>query len=195
MTAESSRRVELPGGRRAGPHLPMGPGLLKAAERAGEIGASALQIFSDNPTAWRRRPEPPPEAPAFRRRLAELDIGPLAIHAAYLVNLAGADDDPLRAFRRGSAPRAGSRAGLRGPLHQRPCRLPSRRRRGGGRRATRRRPVTSPGRGAGRPGRADGSRRELIRRRRQHRGQRRAAGGGPRDRRRAGPGRAHRLLP
>ncbi len=90
--AAPSRRVELPGGRRAGPHLPMGAGLLKVAERAGEIGASALQIFSDNPTAWRRRPEPPPEAAAFRRRLAELDIGPLAIHAAYLVNLAGADD-------------------------------------------------------------------------------------------------------
>ena len=29
----------------------MGGGLLKVAERAGEIGASALQIFSDNPTA------------------------------------------------------------------------------------------------------------------------------------------------
>ena len=70
----------------------MGGGLLKVAERAGEIGASALQIFSDNPTAWRRRPEPPPEAPAFRQRLAELDIGPLAIHAAYLVNLAGPDE-------------------------------------------------------------------------------------------------------
>ena len=84
--------MELPGGRRAGPHLPMGPGLLKVAERAGAIGASALQIFSDNPTAWRRRPEPPTEAPAFRKRLAELDIGPLAIHAAYLVNLAGHDE-------------------------------------------------------------------------------------------------------
>ncbi len=34
----------------------------------------------------------PEEAPAFRRRLAELDIGPLAIHAAYLVNLAGSDE-------------------------------------------------------------------------------------------------------
>jgi deoxyribonuclease-4 len=50
-----------------------------------------MQIFSDNPTAWRRRPEPPVEAPDFRRRLAELDIGPLAIHASYLVNLAGSD--------------------------------------------------------------------------------------------------------
>ncbi len=91
--AESGRRVELPGGRRAGPHLPVGPGLLRVAQRAAEIGASALQIFSDNPAAWRRRAELPPDAPEFRLRLAELDIAPLAIHAAYLVNLAGPDED------------------------------------------------------------------------------------------------------
>jgi deoxyribonuclease-4 len=92
MSAEPSRlRIELPGGRRAGPHLPIGHGLVKAAERAAQIGASAIQIFSDNPTAWRRRPEPPPDAAAFRRRMDELDIAPLAIHAAYLVNLAGSD--------------------------------------------------------------------------------------------------------
>lgn len=71
----------------------MGMGLVRVAERAAEIGAGTLQIFSDNPTAWRRRPEPPPEAAAFRRRLAELEIAPVAIHAAYLVNLAGPDDE------------------------------------------------------------------------------------------------------
>jgi deoxyribonuclease-4 len=70
----------------------MGMGLIRIAERAAEIGATTLQIFSDNPTAWRRRAESPPDAAAFRRRLAELNIGPLAIHAAYLVNLAGPDD-------------------------------------------------------------------------------------------------------
>lgn len=67
-------------------------GLVRVAERASEIGASAVQIFSDNPTAWRRRAETPPEAAPFRHRLGELDIGPVAIHAAYLVNLAGPDD-------------------------------------------------------------------------------------------------------
>ena len=86
-----SNRVRLPGGRRAGAHLPMGMGLVRAAERAAEIGATTLQIFSDNPTAWRRRAEPPPEAAAFRLRLTELEIGPVSIHAAYLVNLAGPD--------------------------------------------------------------------------------------------------------
>jgi deoxyribonuclease-4 len=71
----------------------MGVGLVRVADRAAEIGANTLQIFSDNPTAWRRRAEPPPEAEAFRRRLAELDLGPVAIHAPYLVNLAGPDEE------------------------------------------------------------------------------------------------------
>lgn len=83
----------LPDGRRLGAHLQLVPGgLVKAAERAHEIGARALQIFGDNPTAWRRRAEPPKDQPAFRDRLRELDIWPLAIHASYLVNLAGRGD-------------------------------------------------------------------------------------------------------
>jgi deoxyribonuclease IV len=83
----------LPDGRRLGAHLPLGTGMVRAVERAAEIGASAIQIFGDNPTAWRRRLEAPPEQPAFRARLAELDIAPVTIHAAYLVNLAGPDPD------------------------------------------------------------------------------------------------------
>jgi deoxyribonuclease-4 len=71
----------------------MSLGLVGVAERAAEIGATALQIFSDNPTAWRRRAETPPDAEAFRQRLVDLDIGPVAIHAPYLVNLAGPDDE------------------------------------------------------------------------------------------------------
>jgi deoxyribonuclease-4 len=65
--------------------------MVRAVERAHSIGADALQVFADNPTAWRRRAEPPTELPAFRRRLAELAIGPLAVHASYLLNLAGPD--------------------------------------------------------------------------------------------------------
>jgi deoxyribonuclease-4 len=67
--------------------------MVAAAERAHTIGARALQIFADNPTTWHRRAEPPRELTAFRSRLVELDIGPLAIHAAYLINLAGPEDD------------------------------------------------------------------------------------------------------
>jgi len=76
---------------RLGVHLALGGGLRKAAERAGAIGATAVQVFADNPTAWRRRAAPPTHLDTFRTRLAELDIDPVAIHASYLVNLAGPD--------------------------------------------------------------------------------------------------------
>jgi deoxyribonuclease IV len=62
---------------------------MKAARRARQIGATALQIFSDNPTAWRRRSEPPADAPQFVAYCAREGIGPIAIHASYLINLAG----------------------------------------------------------------------------------------------------------
>jgi deoxyribonuclease-4 len=67
--------------------------MVRAVERAHAIGAEALQVFIDNPTAWKRRAEPPAELPAFRERLASLGIGPVAVHASYLVNLAGPTDD------------------------------------------------------------------------------------------------------
>jgi deoxyribonuclease-4 len=83
----------LPNGRRLGAHLPLGSGMVRAADRAAGIGLSALQVFSDNPTSWRRRPVLPRELPAFRERLALHDIAPLAVHAPYLANLAGPDPE------------------------------------------------------------------------------------------------------
>ncbi len=74
---------------RVGIHLGVAGGLLKAARRARQIGATALQIFSDNPTAWRRRAEPPADAAAFVAFCAREGIAPVAIHASYLINLAG----------------------------------------------------------------------------------------------------------
>jgi len=76
-----------------GPHLPLGGGLLKAADRAKAIGATAVQVFTDNPTAWRRREEPPKALAAFRDRLAAAGIGPIAVHAPYLINLCGDNED------------------------------------------------------------------------------------------------------
>lgn len=69
--------------------------MVKAADRAAEIGANALQVFCDNPMSWARRESLPAELDAFRARLAAGGIAPLVVHASYLVNLAG--DDP--AFR------------------------------------------------------------------------------------------------
>jgi deoxyribonuclease-4 len=74
---------------RVGIHLALGKGLRRAAERAGEIGARTAQVFVDNPTAWKRRSRPPRWLPEFKARLGELDVRPVAVHASYLVNLAG----------------------------------------------------------------------------------------------------------
>jgi deoxyribonuclease-4 len=65
--------------------------MVHAVDRARELDLDTLQVFSDNPTAWRRRSEPPKDLPAFRARIAELGMGPIAIHASYLINLAGSD--------------------------------------------------------------------------------------------------------
>jgi len=81
--------------RMLGAHLAVGPGLVKAADRAAAVGATGLQIFTGNPTGWTRRAELPKELPAFRARMKEHGFGPLAVHAAYLANLAG----PNPAFR------------------------------------------------------------------------------------------------
>jgi len=78
-------------GRALGAHLPLGGGMVRAADRAAEIGATALQIFSDNPTSWRRREGLPRELAPFQDRLAHHGIAPLVIHAPYLVNLAAPD--------------------------------------------------------------------------------------------------------
>src|ERR1700694_5817207 len=83
----------LPDGRRVGAPLPLGGGMVRAVDRARAIGADALQVFADNPTAWRRRTDPPRELPAFRARLELHGIHPVAIHASYLVNLAGPEED------------------------------------------------------------------------------------------------------
>lgn len=90
---EPRRRLTWPeGAPRVGIHLGVAKGLMPAARRARQIGATALQIFSDNPTAWRRRPEPPSDAAQFIAYCAEHGIAPVAIHASYLINLAGTSE-------------------------------------------------------------------------------------------------------
>jgi deoxyribonuclease-4 len=79
--------------RQIGPHLPLATGLLKAASRAQEIGATAVQIWTDNPTAWRRRQEQPKALAEFRDQLRAGGVRSIAVHAPYLINLCGADED------------------------------------------------------------------------------------------------------
>jgi deoxyribonuclease-4 len=76
-----------------GPHLQLGHGLLKAADRAVAIGASAVQVFTDSPVAWRRRMGLPADLSEFRQRLAAARIDEIAVHAPYVVNLCSANDE------------------------------------------------------------------------------------------------------
>lgn len=78
-------------GRPIGPHVPLAAGLRHALERIRIVGAGAVQVFADNPTAWRRKADAPTDIEAFRVALDDAGVGPLAVHAPYLVNLATPD--------------------------------------------------------------------------------------------------------
>jgi len=65
-------------------------GLARAFERALRIGAEVVQIFSKPATRWAARELGPDEAAAFRAAARESGVRAVAVHAAYLVNLASA---------------------------------------------------------------------------------------------------------
>jgi len=79
------------GSRRIGIHASIGGSYLNALESARKLGCNALQIFSASPRMWATGSARIPEADsaAFRARREELRLGPLVIHANYLINLAG----------------------------------------------------------------------------------------------------------
>lgn len=77
---------------RIGIHTSIAGSYLNALESARKLGCNALQIFSASPRMWQGGPAriPDPDAAAFRGRREELRLGPLVIHANYLINLAAA---------------------------------------------------------------------------------------------------------
>ncbi len=77
---------------RIGIHTSIAGSYLNALESARKLGCNALQIFSASPRMWQGGPARIPEADAaaFRARRAELGLGPLVVHANYLINLAAA---------------------------------------------------------------------------------------------------------
>ena len=77
---------------RIGIHTSIAGSYLHALESARKLGCNALQIFSASPRMWQGGPARIAEldAAAFRARREELRLGPLVIHANYLINLAAA---------------------------------------------------------------------------------------------------------
>jgi len=78
------------GSLRIGIHTSIGGSYVNALESARKLGCNALQIFSASPRMWAGGPAriPEPAAAEFRARREELKLGPLVIHANYLINLA-----------------------------------------------------------------------------------------------------------
>ena len=73
--------------KRIGVHLGTAGGPSNAVDRAHEIGANTLQIFSSSPRMWRPQKIDPRQAERMRTQRAKLDVGPLVIHTSYLVNV------------------------------------------------------------------------------------------------------------
>src|SRR6266536_1592580 len=75
---------------RIGIHTSIAGNYLNALESARKLGCNALQIFSASPRMWQGGSAriPDVDAQAFRARREELRLGPLVIHANYLINLA-----------------------------------------------------------------------------------------------------------
>lgn len=73
--------------KRIGVHLGTAGGASNAIDKAHEIGANTLQIFSSSPRMWRPQKIDPRQADRMRTQRAKFDVGPLVIHTSYLVNL------------------------------------------------------------------------------------------------------------
>ncbi len=78
---------------RIGIHTSIAGDVSGSLELARKLGCNALQIFSASPRMWPRAGSRISEADAARfvARRAELALGPLVVHANYLINLASAE--------------------------------------------------------------------------------------------------------
>src|SRR6202522_3512036 len=73
--------------RRIGVHVGTAGGTWTAVERAVAAGANTFQIFSASPRMWKASPVKEADAAKMRELRAKHDVGPVAVHASYLINL------------------------------------------------------------------------------------------------------------
>jgi deoxyribonuclease-4 len=64
--------------------------------RGQEIGCEAIQIFGSSPQAWAFKPVPGEQIELFKQGLADAGIGPVFLHAIYLINLGTPDKEKLK---------------------------------------------------------------------------------------------------
>ncbi len=73
--------------KRIGVHLGTAGGCWTAVNRAAEVGANTFQIFSASPRMWKAAPVKPEDAAKMRELRAKHEIGPVSVHASYLINM------------------------------------------------------------------------------------------------------------
>ncbi|MCB9813620.1 MAG: deoxyribonuclease IV [Pseudomonadales bacterium] len=74
--------------RKIGGHVSASGGLAKAVERANDIGANCLQLFSGSPRVWKRKDLSEFDTSKMFSKQNELSVEPIFTHSLYLINLA-----------------------------------------------------------------------------------------------------------
>ncbi|HSO56058.1 MAG TPA: deoxyribonuclease IV [Actinomycetes bacterium] len=75
---------------RIGAHVSVAGGLANAVGNARDVGCESLQVFVSNARGWAPPPVDPVGDQLFQAGMAEAGLGPLFVHAPYLVNFASA---------------------------------------------------------------------------------------------------------
>jgi deoxyribonuclease IV len=75
---------------RIGAHVSVAGGLERAVGKATAVGSESLQVFVSNARGWAPPPVDPAADERFRADLEGAGLGPLFVHAPYLVNFASA---------------------------------------------------------------------------------------------------------
>lgn len=80
---------------RFGVHMPQAGGFPKNIKRVAEMGCRTIQIFPGNPTGWKMGKLEEKEIAKRAGLMKEMDIAPLVVHSAYLINLATSNEEFL----------------------------------------------------------------------------------------------------
>jgi deoxyribonuclease-4 len=76
-----------------GAHISAAGGLHQAFARGEAVGCNTLQIFSKNERQWQAKPLTEEHIAQFKTEAARSGLGPLIVHASYLINLAAPGDE------------------------------------------------------------------------------------------------------
>ena len=79
-----------------GAHVSTSGGISKAVARGQEIDCETIQIFGSSPQSWAFKPVPGEQIELFKQGLADAGMGPVFLHAIYLINLGTANKENLK---------------------------------------------------------------------------------------------------